>query len=281
MSSASEAFKAGDLQAAITQQTETVKKNPSDQGARLFLFELLAFAGNFDRARKQFDAMTFDDPEQDLMGLQYKQVLDAEAQRDKVFSRGAKPAFVIEPVPEHVTLRLTALSQLQAGNAAEAAATLAQAAECTPDVGGRLNDKEVKLIRDCDDLLGNVLEVMAQGKYFWVPLEHIASLAMAPPRFPRDLLWFPARLEALSGESGEVYLPAVYPGTHKQDDDALKLGRQTDWKSDGDGPVRGIGSKTLLVDDDVMGLLELREFVAPESDEQESANEAVEPSDAG
>ena len=49
---ANELFQAGKLQEAIDTQIAQVKANPADQGKRLFLFELLAFAGELDRARR-------------------------------------------------------------------------------------------------------------------------------------------------------------------------------------------------------------------------------------
>ncbi len=47
---ATELYRAGKLQEAITAQVAEVKANPTDQGKRLFLFELLVFAGDLDRA---------------------------------------------------------------------------------------------------------------------------------------------------------------------------------------------------------------------------------------
>jgi len=46
------------------------------------------------------------------------------------------------------------------------------------------------------------------------PLEQIDSLAMNVPKQPRDLLWFPARLQLRDGQTGPVYLPSLYPFTH-------------------------------------------------------------------
>ena len=63
-------------------------------------------------------------------------------------------------------------------------------------------------------------------------------MAMNPPRFPRDLLYVPARLE-LADEAGEVFLPALYPGSHEHADDQVRLGRMTDWKALEGGPTLG------------------------------------------
>jgi type VI secretion system protein ImpE len=47
---ANDLFREGRLEAAIAQQTEEVKNKPADVTARIFLFELLCFAGNYERA---------------------------------------------------------------------------------------------------------------------------------------------------------------------------------------------------------------------------------------
>ena len=85
----------------------------------------------------------------------------------------------------------------------EATESLAQAAEASPSINGKLNEKPFDDLRDCDDLFGTVLEVISQGNYFWVPLETIESIALMPPRFPRDLLWIKAQLETESTASGQ------------------------------------------------------------------------------
>ena len=75
---ASELFKAGKLQEAIDAQTQEVKSHPADHGKRLFLFEMLAFAGNLDRARRQIDAVTYGEVELDTAVVGYRKILDAE-----------------------------------------------------------------------------------------------------------------------------------------------------------------------------------------------------------
>jgi type VI secretion system protein ImpE len=120
-------------------------------------------------------------------------------------------------------------------------------------------------LRDCDDLFGPMLEVMAHGNYFWVPLEHVHSLTMNGPKFPRDLLWIPARLET-DDATGDVFLPALYPRSHEHADNQVKLGRMTDWNSTEGGPTLGVGSRTFLVDDDAVSLLEWRELTIGSGD---------------
>jgi hypothetical protein len=75
---ASEYYAAGRLQDAIRAQTDAVRADAADPNKRLFLFELQAFAGDLDRARRQLDAVKYDDPQKELAIVAYRPLLDAE-----------------------------------------------------------------------------------------------------------------------------------------------------------------------------------------------------------
>lgn len=255
---ATDYYKAGQLPEAIDAQIQVVKANPGDHAKRLFLFELLAFAGDLDRAQRQIEAVQYDELERDTAVLAFRKLLDAERQRRRLFAEGLKPEFLVEP-PAHVQLRLDALNCLRSQRPAEAGQLLARADQAVPALKGQLNGKSFDHLRDGDDLFAPILEVMAHGQYYWVPLEQIESLAMNPPKFPRDLLWVSARLE-MANTAGDVFLPALYPNSHLHQDNQVKLGRMTDWQGDPDGPVRGVGLRTFLVGEDPSSILEWRQL---------------------
>jgi type VI secretion system protein ImpE len=253
---ASELFKAGKLQDALEAQIKEVKANPADHAKRLFLFELLAFRGDLDRARRQIEAINYGDLELDTAVLAYRKLLDAEQARRRLFSDGLTPRFLTD-APDHVRVRLEAVNRLREKRPGEARELLEQVNAARPPLQGQLNDKPFTQLRDCDDLFAGVLEVMAHGNYYWVPLEQVASVTMNAPRFPRDLLWVPARLE-MRDAAGDVFLPALYPGSHEHPDDQIKLGRATDWRGAEGEPVLGAGVRVFLVDDDSISPLEWR-----------------------
>jgi type VI secretion system protein ImpE len=257
-----ELYRAGKLDEAIAAQVQAVKTTPADHGKRLFLFELLAFSGDLDRARRQIDAVNYGQMDLDTAVLNYRKLLDAEAARRRVFREGIMPQFLVPP-PEHVGPRLEAVTRLRAGEPAEASKLLEQANEAAPPVRGLLNGKPFEGLRDADDLFGPVLEVMAHGDYYWLPLEQVESLAANAPKFPRDLLWLQAKLSVHDGPAGDVFLPALYPGSHESSDDVLRLGRATDWRGADGAPVRGVGARTFLVGNDGVGLLDWRDLQVP------------------
>lgn len=260
--SASELFKAGKLKEAIEVQTQEVRANPTDAGRRLFLFELFAFAGDLDRARRQIDAVRYDEVDRDATVQRYGKLLLSEAARRATFEQSQPPSFLTE-IPYHVRMRLDAVRNfLPFHRVSEAGGLLEAAKKVTPALKVVLNGAPHDGLVDADDVFGSILEVMTNGLYYWVPLEHVATLAMNEPRAPRDLLWIPARIELTDGQTGEVFLPALYPGSHLHPDDLVKLGRSTDWKTlEGEGgPTLGIGQKTYVAGEEPVGILEWREL---------------------
>jgi len=254
-------FKAGNLAAAIDAQIPVVKAKPADAVERLFLFELLAFAGELDRAQRQIDAISSEDPQIQVGYQLYRRLLDAERTRRQVFAAKAQPGYFTPP-PDHVTLRLTGLTKLTGGAVAEGVALFQEANAGLGPLRGSLNGQPFAGLRDGDDRLGSVLEVLANGNYFWVPLEQVAAISSKAPRFPRDLIWLPAQLDMHSGVSGQVFLPTLYPQTDLESDAQLKLGRLTDWRAVGEGEslMRGVGLKTFLLGDEATSILDWRKL---------------------
>jgi type VI secretion system protein ImpE len=257
---ATELFKAGKLKGSIDAQTLEVKASPTDPGRRLFLFELLAFAGDLDRALRQIEAVRYEEPDRDAMVQRYRKLIDSEVLRRKAFEQSVMPSFFIDP-PFHLRMRMDAMMNfLPFHRVSEANGLLEGARQMMPTLHVALNDREYPSFHDADDMFGTIIEVMNDGQYYWLPLEQVVSIGLNEPRFPRDLLWFPARVELTDGRTGEVFLPTLYPGSYLHLDDSVKLGRTTDWKTWEGGPVLGIGQKTFLAGEDPVGILEWREL---------------------
>jgi type VI secretion system protein ImpE len=137
---------------------------------------------------------------------------------------------------------------------------LNKANEGAAAIKGALNNKPFEGFRDADDLFGTVIEAFAHGDYFWLPVEQLDTVALNARRFPRDLLWMPARIMLKEGEHGEVFLPVLYPDSHAHPDDGVRLGRANDWKQADGGPVLGVGARTCLAGDDGVAVAEWREL---------------------
>ncbi|QDU25275.1 ImpE protein [Anatilimnocola aggregata] len=258
---AKQAFDAGKLREAIDAQVQKVKGAPGDTRARTFLFELLCFAGEWDRANKQLDALSVQEAGAAWGVSVYQNLLAAEKTRQKVFSEGVKPETFIEQ-PPFLSLHLDAISRLREGNGAAATALLEQSAALQTPVKGELNGQGVSGLRNADDLLAPILEVMVMRDYVWVPWQQVQSLTVMIPQRPRDLIWAAAKLTLTDGIQRSCYLPALYTGSSAADNDEAKLGRLTEWVGLEGGPARGLGQHLLMVGDGDIGLLEVRTFTA-------------------
>lgn len=244
---ATDLFSAGRLRRAIDAQVAKVEADPTDNSARLFLFELLAFAGDLDRARRQLDRLRADH----RAVAQFRCALDAEDRRRAVFAGTSAPG-CLGAAPEHLLLRLEALPHLARGEHAEAQRRLDKANGAAPATG-TLNGTPFAGLCDADERFGTALEVFAPGgAYSWVALEQVARVALSPPQRPRDVLWRAARLSLVDGSEVEVLLPGLYPGTHEHPDDEVRLGRATEWLGADGELAHGVGGRVFLTENAVI-----------------------------
>ena len=257
MKKAEELLAESNLQAAIQELTSQVKVSPTDVRLRTFLFELLVFAGDWDRAERQLDVIGQQSAKAEVGVEVYRNNIKAERDRARLFSDGLHPHFLSEP-PAYVDLHLETINRIREGNGREARTLLDRAEEDRPALMGRLNDTPFLDFRDYNDLVGPVLEVIIANKYTWVPLERIKRLEMEAPRELRDLIWVAAHLETIDGVIGEAFIPALYSGSNKHPDDRVKLGRMTEWDQISEGLYAGAGLRLFLVDDLDRPMLEAR-----------------------
>jgi type VI secretion system protein ImpE len=253
----SDLFHAGKLQEAIAGQLEEVRNHPSDAGRRLLLVELLCFSGAFERADTQLDALGQLDAKTMPWVVTFRHLIRAAQARDDFYVQGRLPEFLGRPEGSTRTL-LEAAVLLREGAEKEAAARLDEAEAARVKVHGRWDDRIFDDFRDLDDRTASVLEVLTtQGQYYWIPFERIELLEARPPGRPRDLLWRPVHLVVRDGPDGEVFLPVLYPGSGAETDEALRLGRSTDWRGGEGSPVRGAGQRTFLIGEEAVPILDL------------------------
>lgn len=237
---AKELFQAGRLGEAIQALGAELRNNPTDSRRRTFLFELLCFAGEYDRAEKQLDVLAQGGNESELGALLYRAALAAERTRNELFRKKEYPRASLEGAP-------------------------------APAIGGTLNGKPFESITDADPRVGARLELYAAGQYLWIPFAHITSIEMQPPRRLRDLLWAPALIRTgpafKEKEIGEALVPVLSPLSWRNPDEAVRLGRVTVWEDlEGEEAEIPVGQKMFLVDEEEFPILEMRrlEFTAAE-----------------
>ncbi len=254
---AKELFEQGDLEGAIQAVTLEVKAHPTEAPRRTFLFELLCFAGDFERANRQLDVIGHQDTLAEPAVQVYRNILHAEHLRRRLYSESLQPEFLLDP-PAFVRLHLEAVGCLRAGRFAESKALLDQSASTWPPLRGRIDDQPFDEFRDCDDLMAPFLELIILRDYVWLPFAQIRELEFGVPERPRDLIWIPARVVLTTGAQHRGYVPVLYYDSHRHEDNQIKLGRLTDWLTVEGGPVRGVGQRTFLTGDEGRPILETR-----------------------
>jgi type VI secretion system protein ImpE len=258
MTTAAELYKSGRLADAIAAAGEEVKRRPAAVASRGFLAELLCFAGDFARADLQLNAIGDQDP-QSAVGISlFRQLLRAEQARQQFHAEGRLPEFLERPSPR-LQGHLEASIRLREGQLAEAAALLDKAEESRAPLAGQSDGRPFEDLRDIDDLTASFFEVLTStGKYYWIPMERVEMIEFHDPLRPRDLLWRRAHMVVRGGPDGEVFLPALYAGSHASPDDRIRLGRMTDWRGGEGAPVQGMGQRLFAVGDEDLGILELK-----------------------
>jgi len=225
---AKELYHAGQLDQAIQTLSAELRDNPTDNRRRTFLFELLCFAGEWDRAEKHLNLLADQSKEAQMGAVLYLSAVHAERVRHETFAKRDYPSV---------------------------------AADATPR-GGALNGKRFESFEDADPRIGPRMEVFAAGAYLWIPLAHVESIETQEPTKLRDLLWTPAIVKtgpAFQGmELGQVLIPVISPFSYKQSDGNVRLGRATEWGQDETGQDVPFGQKVFLVDDEEIPILEIR-----------------------
>ncbi len=86
-----ELLKAGKLDAAVAALGDGLRNDPTNLKARTFLFELLCFQGNYERASKQIDVLAQEGPQSEMGAILYRGLLHAMKSRQDFFQEEKVP----------------------------------------------------------------------------------------------------------------------------------------------------------------------------------------------
>ncbi len=247
----------GKLTETLKQLQDQVRARPEDAGLRVFLFQLLCILGQWERALTQLQVLAGLDPDSMMLARVFQPVINCEVFREEVFAGKRSPLIFGDP-PEWVGLLVQA-NQLLANGRSDAAAELqARAFDAAPATTGKVNEQAFEWIADADQRLGPVLELILEGRYYWVPFCRIKRIYMEKPADLRDLVWVPAQFVWANGGEASGHIPTRYAGTASAADDALRLARKTEWSDRGAGLSTGLGLRLLTTDAADYPLLECR-----------------------
>ena len=250
----------GRLDEALEALVRQVRADPVSAPARMFLFQLLAASGQWERAKVQLEAATRLDGSLVLEAAAGSALVEAERARAGVFSGERLPTAFGEPA-QWLALLLQAARMDGGGEHAAAAALRAQAFEEAPAASGRIDDVPFAWLADADTRFGPCLELVLESGYVWAPFQHIRELAFEAPLTLADTLWAPVVVTWRNGGQAHGYVPVRYPGSESAADPALRLGRASDWARLGEDTWIGYGQRMLATDAGEYPILEVRNIV--------------------
>ncbi|MCV2864502.1 type VI secretion system accessory protein TagJ [Albidovulum sediminicola] len=262
---AEELLRAGDLDGALQELQAEVRKRASDAKLRIFLFQLLSVRGDWTRAIAQLKLSAEMEPSAVPMAQTYREAIICEVFREKVFAGEKVPLIFGEP-QEWAALMVEATKVLAQGHPEEAARLRERAFEAAPAARGEINGMPFDWIADADMRLGPLLEVIVNGRYFWMPFTAIGSMIVEPPKDLRDCVWMPATMTLRNGGDVVALIPTRYAGTVALGDDAAKLARATEFRDAGAETFLGVGQRLLATDAGDTPLMELRTLTIHQDD---------------
>ena len=225
--SADHLLRQGDLDGARAALVEAVRSAPGDEQARMFLFQLLAVAGEWDKAKKQLATLAQLSPEAQMLAVAYGQAIDAEQQRADVFA-GRTTMVQLAPSGWDAGL-VEAIGHYAAGRTAEGDAARDAAFDAAPDTPGTIDGVAFDWIADADGRFGPAFEAIVGGRYGLIPFDQVSKVTSEGPRDLRDTVWYPVQIFFREGQSVASMLPARYPGSERATDTDERLGRVTRW----------------------------------------------------
>ena len=255
--SALEAIRAGKLQEALQSLQQEVRQYPAETKHRVFLFQLLAVQGQWERAMTQLNVAGELDSGALPMVQAYREALQCEALRHAIFAGERSPVVFGEPEPWIAQL-MEALRLGAENQHAQSRQVRDEAYAAAPAIGGSIDGVRFEWISDADSRLGPMLEVLVNGRYYWVPFHRIRTLKIEAPADLRDCVWMPVHLTWANGGEAVGFVPTRYADTTKAADDALLLARKTDWFEPEQGTYWGLGQRMLATDAGDYPLMDVR-----------------------
>ncbi|WP_077035853.1 type VI secretion system accessory protein TagJ [Pelomonas sp. KK5] len=247
LATAESAVRAADPKAALAALTQAVKATPADPRLRIFMAQLLCVLGQWERAHTQLnvvaDMKTDTGPMREMVG----HALRCELLRANVFKGSRSPMLFGQP-DEWLALLIESLLQAGQGKDELAAQLADRAFEAAPATKGKIDGHAFEWIADADSRLGPVLEAMVNGKYYWIPFNRMASIALEPPTDLRDRVWLPATVQFANGGEVVAMIPTRYVGSEASTDGQILMAAKTEWQDMGHERFAGLGQRVLVTD---------------------------------
>lgn len=257
---AEQAVRDGDLDLALRDLQDGVRKNPEKSELRVFLFQLLCVLGQWERARAQLDVAAELDVSTLAMVQMYREAVQCELLRAEVFAGKRSPVVFGEP-DAWLALLIESLLVTGTPRADQAEALRAHAFDEAPTSTGTIDGEPFEWIADADMRLGPVCEAVINGRYYWLPFARVSRIDLEAPADLRDVVWMPAHFQFANGGEAVGVIPTRYPGSEQHADAQVRLARKTVWTEAAPDVFWGAGQRILTTDAGEHPLMDVRSIL--------------------
>jgi type VI secretion system protein ImpE len=255
--SAEESLRAGQIDEALRDLQDRIRRSPADAKLRTFLFQILTVLGDWDRALSQLQVIGDLDAGALPMVHTYREAIRCERLRAQVFEGKSTPLVFGSP-ERWAALMIEAVRLSAEGHHGEAQRLRDEAFELAPATAGTIDGQPFEWIADADPRLGPIVEAIVNGAYYWVPFARIREIRITEPTDLRDVVWTPIELMFANGGTMVGLMPCRYPGSEASTDSLIRLARKTDWVEAAPEQFHGLGQRMLATDSGEYALLDVR-----------------------
>jgi type VI secretion system protein ImpE len=282
---ADELLREGKLDEAMAALSQEIRTKPADAKLRVFLFQLLAVQGQWERALTQLNLAGEMDAAHLAMVQTYREGIRCELLRAEIFAGKRSPLIFGEP-DEWLAVLMQAQKLLAEGQQAAATQMRDKAFEAAPATGGAIvtidpdatpmlspapgggphhvqeptHETAFEWLADGDSRLGPVVEAVVNGRYYWIPLHRIKQIDIEAPADLRDVVWMPVHFVWANGGDNVGLIPTRYAGSEASTDPLIRLARKTEWQELAPGLFAGQGQRMLATDAGEFSLMDVRQI---------------------
>lgn len=254
-----QSLREGRIDEALARLQDQVRKDPANPKYRVFLFQLLAILGDWNRAMTQLNVLKDMDAGTIPMAQAYAEAVKCEVLRADIF-KGQKSPLVFGEPEQWLALMAEAVRVGAEGRHVQAQELRGQALEAAPASAGTIDGQAFEWIADADSRLGPIIEAVVNGRYYWIPFHRVLRVDIEAPVDLRDLVWMPAHFAWANGGEAVGLIPTRYPGSEASADPQIRMARKTDWTAHEADEWLGLGQRMWATDAGEYPVMAVREI---------------------
>jgi len=242
------------LDLCLEQTCGQLQREPGNIRQRVFLFQLLCVLNEFERANEQLDILADLSDSNLALKNTYQALIAAEKFRNQVIAGTRAPTIFGQP-PLWVSYYVQALASYNLGNLPRAKKEIEAGADQAPAIAGTINGESFLWLADADVRFGPLLEIIINGRYYWLPFSRIRQLLIEDFEDLRDLVWCPCHLTLENQAEMIAFIPTRYPALptgesleNTGDHHALCLASTTLWQTPQENFYIGQGLRSFITD---------------------------------